>query len=90
MSQEFNHLMLLFNYFKVFQSCLFSFLVWNSFFTGQLPLNAFACFFESFLPITTNPANCQLLPTPKYSMYMYRIMDSKSWKSQTKGTTDNN
>ena len=44
---------------------VFEFLIWNSFFTWQLPLDAFKYYFEIFLDITTNLVNCQLMPTPK-------------------------
>ena len=42
-------------------------LIWHTFFTGQLPLNAFTYYFQNFLRITTSLVNFQLTPTPEYS-----------------------
>ena len=42
------------------------FLIWKRFFTGELPLNAFICYFEKFFHITTNLVDFQLMPTPKF------------------------
>ena len=41
---------------------VFEFQVLNNCFTGQLPLNAFTCYFENFLRITTNIVNSQVIP----------------------------
>ena len=46
---------------------VFEFLIWNSFFTGQLALNPFSYYFENFFYITASLVNYQLMLTPKYS-----------------------
>ena len=69
-SQEFNPLVLLFNFLRSFKLFVFEFLIRNSYFTGQLSLNDFTYYFEDFLRILTNLVNCQLMPKPKY-YHMY-------------------
>lgn len=41
---------------------VFEFQVLNNYFTGQLPLNAFTCYFENFLHVTKNIVNSQVIP----------------------------
>ena len=41
---------------------VFEFQVLNNCFTGQLPLNAFTCYFENFLHVTKNIVNSQVIP----------------------------
>ena len=69
---------------------LFSFylLIWKIF-TGQLPGNAFTCYFGNFLHVTTNPVNGQLMSHQNISMYMYQLRHSKSCRTQRKGRTEN-
>ena len=52
---------------------VFEFLIWNSFFTGQLALNPFSYYFENFFYITASLVNYQLMLTPKYRWRNFHI-----------------
>ena len=56
---------------------VFEFQVLNNCFTGQLPLNAFTCYFENFLHVTKNIVNSQVIPLQAlFGSYVHYVKKS--------------